>query len=167
MLQQMVYIDTETTGLDPYRHQVWEVAVAWDEGVPWVLQLEHSVYQADPEALRINRYRDRYDPAKVATPAEEALLRQALADVTLVGSNPEFDARMLFARWRLQPWNHRTLNLGAYAAGVLGLDYPLGLASLCDRLGVQRVEEHAAAGDVLDARECHRALRRIVAERAA
>lgn len=72
----LAFIDTETTGLDPEQHEIWEVGLimrsvtlpAAFESVPeegtedywfrWFLPVDLS--RADPEGLRISGYHDRH-----------------------------------------------------------------------------------------------------------
>lgn len=73
-MTNICFIDTETTGLDPERHEIWEVAVivravdldkvghgvapvSTDTEYVWHLPVDLS--RADPEALRIGRFHDR------------------------------------------------------------------------------------------------------------
>ena len=54
-----VFIDTETTGLDPDRHAIWEVALITPDGNEHVWQFPVDEMSADPFALDIGRYWDR------------------------------------------------------------------------------------------------------------
>ena len=53
------FIDTETTGLDPDRHAIWEVALITPDGDEHVWQFPVDEMAADPFALDIGRYWDR------------------------------------------------------------------------------------------------------------
>ena len=53
------FIDTETTGLDPDRHAIWEVALITPGGDEHVWQFPVDEMAADPFALDIGRYWDR------------------------------------------------------------------------------------------------------------
>ena len=53
------FIDTETTGLDPDRHAIWEVALITPGGDEHVWQFPVNEMAADPFALNIGRYWDR------------------------------------------------------------------------------------------------------------
>ena len=148
----LIYLDTETTGLDPHQHQVWEIAWAVEDGPVNVMQVHHSLAGADVVALRINKYVDRWEQA--ADDSLEAALRRDLRGSTLVCSNPSFDEAFLRARWRETPWHHRKIDIATYAMPALGLDRPAGLAQIAERLGV-RAPDHTAAGDVLALRACY------------
>jgi DNA polymerase-3 subunit epsilon len=156
----LVFLDIETTGLDPERHEPWEMAYAVDDGPILSAVVPHTLSHPDPKALALNGYLDRYD---VPTgPAFEDLLRVRLDGATLVGANPAFDAAFLRTRWGYGPWHHRLWDVEAYAAGVLVLDKVPGLATIATMLrdlGREIPEpDHSAAGDVATLRACFRAL---------
>ena len=161
----LVYLDTETTGLDVDLHDVWEIAYAVDDGPVRSCVVDHDVVGADPSALALNGYFGRGDVRHRPSDSLHALnfelkLREDLEGATLVGANPAFDAARLGARWGASPWRYRLLDVEAYAMGALGLDEPKGLAWIAEVLGVE-APDHTAAADVHTLRECHRALRAI------
>ena len=160
----LIYLDTETTGLDPHQHQVWEIAWAVEGGPVNVIQVRHSLSNADPVALKMNGYLDRWvcEEASVS----EQRLRDRLRGATLVCSNPSFDEAFLRERWREAPWHHRKIDIATYAMPALGLDRPAGLAAIAERLGV-RAPDHTAKGDVLTLRACYIELAARYAERIA
>lgn len=149
----LVFVDTETTGLDPTRHQVWELAYAVDSGPVQSGVVYHSLANADPTALRLNGYHSRSYPQKFSDmQALEEGCRDALQGATLVAANPAFDAAFLRARWGVAPWHHRLWDIEAYAAGVLNLDSLKGLAGVAAVLrdmGHKIPEpDHSAGADV-------------------
>ena len=158
----LVYLDTETTGLDPDRHQVWEIAYAIDDGPVESSFVGHSVWSADPKALELNGYHDRFVSQPQLGLLFERILRHDLEGATLVGANPAFDAAFLRRRWGVTPWRYRLLDVEAYGAGVLGLVEPIGLKGLTDAvraLGYEIPEpDHTAAADVRTLRRVHQAL---------
>ena len=58
-MTRICFIDTETTGLDPDRHAIWEVALITPDGDEHVWQFPVDEMAADPFALNIGRYWDR------------------------------------------------------------------------------------------------------------
>ena len=170
MRGDLVYLDLETTGLDPARHQAWEAAWAVDDRRARSTFLGHSRVSADPESLRLNGYHRRYSPSLVDHGREQELF-DALAGSTIVGANPAFDAAFLRARWGGAHWHHRLLDVEALAMPALGGDAPRGLHDIAGELRAlgHPVPEpdHTAEGDVMTTREAHRALRRIAAARGA
>jgi len=155
----LVFLDTETTGLDPARHSVWEIAYAVDDGPILSSFVSHSTEGADPKALRLNGYLDRFGGEPFLGLDFEAVLREALDGATLVGANPSFDAAFLQARWRYRPWKYRLLDVEAYAMPALGLTEPKGLAYIAKELGTD-APDHTAAVDVQVLRDTFRALQR-------
>lgn len=166
-MSRLVYLDVETTGLDPDRHEVWEIAYAVDDGPVRASFVSHRLKWPDPDALRMNRYLDRWDPTAERERYHEADAFEALAGATLVGANPAFDAAFLRKRWGDAPWHHRLLDVESYAMGVLGYDRPQGLAAIRADLAARGFDvpepDHTAAGDVACLRACHKALQRIYA----
>lgn len=167
MTTRLVYLDTETTGLDPTRHEVWEIAWAVDDQPIKQAFVPHSTVSADPTALAMNGYHDRCEDARVSRFMEDALYAD-LEGATVVGANPAFDTAFLSARWGEAPWHYRLIDVETFAMGALCLDRPIGLASirqrLVDEFGVVIPEpDHTAAGDVATLRACYLTLRRLYA----
>lgn len=167
----LVFLDTETTGLDPDRHEIWELAYAIDAGPIHSGTIVHSLRHADPVALRLNGYYDRVHALAEQTQMHDLELgaKIALDGATLVAANPAFDAAFLRARWGATPWHYRMLDIEAFAAGILGWDAPKGLRDISEalnRLGFTVPSpDHSAGADVDTLRECYYALRRIQADR--
>ena len=153
----LVFIDTETTGLDTDLHEVWEIAYAVDDGPIRVGVVAHDPATADLRALEMNGYEQRaYDPALVVEVGFEWKLRRQLEGATLVASNPSFDTAFLRRRWGSEPWHHRKLDIASYALPIVGLKGGKlkGLYDIAEALGV-RAPDHSAAGDVWTLRECY------------
>lgn len=183
----LIVVDTETTGLDPYRHVVIEVAavnVRTGKALAFVPFLPGAdLAAADAQALGKNRYFER-GTAQLALPPAETRARyeqlwEMLKGNRLGGANARFDAEML--RWGYartitprpgrygesyapepvsEPWHYRLADLGSYAAPLLQLsasDIP-GLSDICGLLGVKNHNPHTAAGDASAAAECFRKL---------
>ncbi|PXY20851.1 3'-5' exonuclease [Prauserella muralis] len=170
-MTDVVFLDTETTGLDPLRHEVWEVAYAVNDGPIVTAYLPHSLRTADPAALEMNGYWDRAPVGM--SPCFGALadveLRRALTGVTVVGSNPAFDTAFLRARWGVAPWHYRLLDVATYAMPVLGYDRPASLKTVTDAVRANGFEvpepDHSAAGDVETLRAVYSALAELAGRR--
>lgn len=126
----LAFLDTETTGLDPFLHDPWEIAVIRrQEGLETelVYRIEPDLTNAEPKALEINRYHERTSaPDWQWHDRQEAAraLYSQLNGAVLVGSNPAFDAEMLchlFGRYYAnpRPWNYRPVDITTLAAGSL------------------------------------------------
>jgi len=100
-----VVVDVETTGLDPEKHGIVEIAAKTDEGLVFELECDSGECECQVEALAINgrlipQRKDTVDKLPSAglavTRLCEWLMRQDLsARWTLVGRNPEFDLKFL------------------------------------------------------------------------
>lgn len=160
----LIYLDIETTGLDPHVHEVWEMAYAVGDGPILSSVVDHDITKvatASPAALRIGDYFGRgslLGKRRSQLAMFETELKDQLDGATVVGSNPSFDTAFLRARWRYAPWRHRLFDIAVYAMPAFDLIEPQGLAYVAEQLGVQP-PDHTAAGDVYTLRECHRALR--------
>ncbi len=171
MTGRLVAVDVETTGLDVDRHVVMEVAavdVRSGEVFEFVPPLAAAdLASADPTAFAVNRYFERRVFERASPANQWPGLASFLDGATICGANVRFDAAMLRKAFNDgyvpngEPWHYRMLDLGSYAAGVLGGDPAnlLGLSAVCDRLGVENTAPHSALGDALAAAECVRRLR--------
>src|SRR5690625_1002214 len=163
-----IYLDTERSGLDATRHQVWEIAYAIDDESVGSSVVPHDVVSADRGALEVGEYyvREGFVTLRWDRNVEWEWIEdfEDNGPATLVGANPAFDAGMLKARWGGKtPWHYRLLDIEAYAMGALGYEKPQSLktivADLRD-LGYEITESnHTAANDVDAVRDAHKALR--------
>jgi DNA polymerase III epsilon subunit-like protein len=103
---RIVFVDTETTGLDAHAHEIFEVGmfvVGMEQ--PWQCwQREVDLRLAEPEALIKNRYYERRDDRYAVGELEiirtddenmAFMIAKALAGAVMVGINPSFDAGFL------------------------------------------------------------------------
>lgn len=126
-MTQPVYVDVETTGLDPLRHEVFEIAVIVDgERRLWWLSPDLST--ADPNALRMNRYYEReYEFIERDRSEQPSAIAREIARLTtgrqLCGFNPAFDAGFLDALLRrhgmVPAWDYHLAALESMCAGFL------------------------------------------------
>lgn len=172
----IVAVDTETLGLDPDRHPIWEAAaIVYDEErdavrarFVWQIRLTaDDLDRADPIALRIGRFEERRaSDDELLDPAEFAA---AFAEITtgahLLGAVPSFDEerlRRLLARHDVEHgWHYHLIDVETLAIGYLlgrtgRLDapnvarhLPWNSAELTDALGidVEESSKHTALGD--------------------
>ena len=147
-------VDCETTGLDPRIHQPYEVCI-WrdDERAPLTITLPHTLEYADPYGLSVGGYHERgFTPFATDGQTERRLLIRALTGVTIIGSNPAFDAAMLTRFIGCQVWSHRLINVAEAGMWVLGLDAPVGLAKVTGLVRDRGYDipepDHTAEGDV-------------------
>jgi DNA polymerase III epsilon subunit-like protein len=163
-MTDLIFLDTETTGLNPDLHQIWEIAWAVNDGDIESAILSHSLRTADPKALELNGYYQRCRGMVMGDDwATELNLHRMLAGNTLVCANPTFDRMMLRKRWGGEPYHYRSIDIESMALGILKFERPLGLKDIraeLDMLGFVIAEpDHSAAKDVEVLRDCYHALR--------
>ena len=169
----IVFLDIETTGLDPDRHSMWELALIardddGDHEYHW--QLPVDLATADAAALRISRYYDRCQTLggeilqlePVAATGETVtklarLVAHILDGATLVGAVPSFDAgfieKWLRTNGSCPTWHHRLRCVETLTAGHLRNPKIGGLAHCCQALSITQEGEHTALGDARAARD--------------
>ena len=178
--RDLIVVDIETTGLD-YSAKILEVAAVnvWtDEEMYFVPHVDkNDLADADPDALRINRYYERAVYRNMLCASDTGIkymnLQSMLRGNTFAGSNPSFDAaRIARVQWNIakslqvgEVWHHRLADLSTYAAGALRIDpteLP-GLDAVCSLLGIQIEDRHSALGDAPATAECFRKLTEVSA----
>ena len=163
----LCFIDTETTGLDARVHQPYEVCVWREDRVgPETFNLPHTLEYADPRALAIGGYWRRGFTPHIYVEQRNThwfKLTSLLRDVTLVGSNPAFDAAMMRQFLGCEVWHHRLVNVAEGAMWVFNWDRPKGLADVAARCRAEGYKipepDHTAEGDVRTTRAVYEALR--------
>lgn len=148
-MTKLAFLDTETTGLDPREHEIWEVGIILrldsDECCPgdfeYAWQLRPDLDKADPKALEINRYHERFnvpDGSAAATISpengdpwigylsrSEALIdiQEVLDGAHIVGAVPSFDDAFLKAAfWPLSlrvKWHYHLIDVETLTVGWL------------------------------------------------
>lgn len=161
-MSDLIFLDTETTGLDPELHEVWEIAWAVNEGPITQSLVEHSIVTADMTALKMNGYFKRVKQAPIRY---DVLIKEVLKGNTLVCANPTFDRMMLRKRWGLEPYHYRSIDVESMAMTVFEWARPLGLKDISQELGIRGYDipepDHSASKDVEVVREVYKALRDI------
>lgn len=194
--QPLAFVDVETTGLDPSQHTPWEIAVIRrEDGTQtehlWQIRPPESHLRriADPDALRIGRYRERMAvpdgavAARMPSGTSEEMypllslrgvckeIATALDSAILVGSNPAFDAAFLLDLLvsHPPPWHYRPIDVATLAAGWLTgagradeVSVPYSSRGLSRAIGVAPPGPgvaHTALGDARWARDMWDAVR--------
>lgn len=138
MTAPVAFIDTETLGLDPDIHPVWEVAViSGDVECVWQLPVtEVDVERAHPMALEMTHFRRRR-VATVDLPPRAHVLRQvaqATAGCHLVGAVPSFDEERLRREMRangiVPTWHYHLIDVETLAIGWLAREKGVGSATV-------------------------------------
>ncbi|QBI19327.1 hypothetical protein ER308_07070 [Egibacter rhizosphaerae] len=179
-MSRLVFLDIETTGLDPDRHEPWEIALIVDgESDERVYRPKPSLRTADPTALRMTGFYHRTETFEWTweyPPHVADRIAPVLAGAHLVGAVPSFDAAFLdrFLRdWGQAPaWHYHLIDVEAMAVGYLNgradcgepmPDLPLpwrsdDLARACGVEPVSDDERHTALGDARWVRRWYLAL---------
>jgi DNA polymerase III epsilon subunit-like protein len=134
MNENVAFVDVETMGLDPVRHPIWEIAVIVDDVEHLWQVVLHSLQMemADPEALKINGFEDRYG-TDVRVPLvppnmSAAKFAKLVAGRHLVGANVRFDEERLrlmhdahldVGEGERYPWHYHLIDVEAMALGYL------------------------------------------------
>lgn len=128
-MSAVVFVDTETTGLDPATEQTFEVALI-HSGREVVYRIQpdaHVVAAMHAKAVEVNRYHERTRHPDWRWDDPVAALRHAAALLDgrhLVGAVPDFDARHLTATYRrfgvpVPRWHYHLIDVEALAVGYL------------------------------------------------
>ena len=125
-MTRLVWLDCETTGLDPRVHEPWEVAaIIGDVEHVWMWRPgPATMFRADPQALDIGQFHERAPSVADGSERQAAHdIARTLAGHIVVGSNPSFDVAMLTSwlrRWRLElDVHYRPVCVITMAAGWL------------------------------------------------
>jgi len=100
--KRLAWVDCETTGLDPAKHEVIEIGIVRSDGVTLSRKvLPKHIETADPEALKINGY-SGYDWDRTAKTAEVVAeeVKTILRDCLIVTQNAKFDYGFVEALFR-------------------------------------------------------------------
>jgi DNA polymerase III epsilon subunit-like protein len=150
----IVFCDTETTGLDSERHEIWEVGLIDRSGYEHEWTLTVDLGRADAMALKISGFHDRYwrkDKTRIADFAET--FRELTNDCHLAGAVISFDEerlrQLLRAHHECPMWHYHLVDVESLAAGKLGLGPPWDSDELSRQVGVDPddFDRHSALGD--------------------
>jgi hypothetical protein len=124
---KVAFVDTETAGLDPEWHGIWEIAVIID-GEEHCWQQQIDLMTVDPWVWENTGIDDRYDD-ETALPWQESIarFRDLVGDRHLVGACPWFDSQRLHRLWltvapddkRALPWHYHLIDVENLAVGYL------------------------------------------------
>lgn len=182
MTNRIAFVDTETLGLDPDRHAIWEVGlVLYDADAQtatsehlWQLQLSDEQIEAgDPVGMEIGRFDERYEAA-TATSVENFLFSfiELTRGTHLAGAVVSFDEerlrRLAASHGREHAWHYHLIDVEVLALGYWSSAYgreaiPLPWKSdwIAGELDVEISEEdrHTALGDARWAMRMYEAIR--------
>ena len=156
----LVSFDTETTGTDPSRHRIWELAAVRREldGSRSELELQTFVHargaKVDPKALEIGNFAKRFRAMDAIGPLQTIQrFNEFAAGAVIMGLNVSFDLgflRPLLERSALAPaWHYSPVDIKSLAGGALGIAPPWSSDELAAALDIDpdSFERHSALGD--------------------
>jgi len=164
-MDNLVFVDVETTGLNPAYHEIIEIALVSKDFTYHRKIIPEMIEHADPFAMKLNGY----CPEKwsEAITAKQLILeiQYLLKNVTLAGHNVSFDIEFLeetYTRYgKIFNLKRRRIDTVTMAYEHL---YPLGLQSLSldairDFLDWSKEGSHTALKDAQDSRRLFNYLR--------
>lgn len=185
MTAPICFVDTETTGLHPDRHEIWEVGLITPDGAEheWLLPVHH-LEDADPFALQIGGFHRRHPRGNACDWGFPGAAFPEKPDVTpfnvfarefarlthglhLAGAVVSFDEerlrRLLLAQGVQPGWHHRLFCVETLAAGRLKSAPPWNSKELSRAVGVDPDDErfqpkHTALADARWAKAVYEAV---------
>ena len=98
---KIAFIDIETTGLEPHKHEIIEVAIITKETTYHVKVSPQFIEFADPRALEINGYTPEEWVDSVPSKMVACEVADILSNKIIVGHNPKFDMSFIRELWEL------------------------------------------------------------------
>jgi DNA polymerase-3 subunit epsilon len=175
-LSKLLFIDTETGGLDPRAYSIFSLgAVVWEDGKlgdSFQVFIAEPNPVSEPEAMKVNRLdlnwlkENGVSPAKAIESFHQFLARnfggaQTRDKIALAGHNVNFDVGFLRRLYSLadakfdEVFSHRTLDTASVlrfliVSGKVGIkDAGLGAALEFFKITVEDDKRHTALGDAL------------------
>ena len=170
--RRVAFFDTETTGLDPDKHDILEFSVSYRDGETISHRVKPlNIENADPRALEVNGYKEE-DWVDAMEPSEAARLIPSLLNFcVVVGHNIQYDLGMVRGLFRKVGMAEPNF-FGFPAVDTMALAYflftPHGLQRLslkdtCEFLGIDpEADVHRAAAG---AQKCGEVYERMLAVR--
>ena len=163
----LAFIDTETTGLDPDKHEVIQIGCVLAKQV-WngtTLTLEHidefelkikpdHIETAEPQALRVNGYNEADWIFGYSLPEAMKIFADKTKDAIFVAHNACFDYMYIEKAFRKvgieNPMHYHKLDTISMAFAKLGYDNTVekfSLRNLCEFYGIENKNAHTALSD--------------------
>lgn len=180
MTRPLVFLDTETTGLDPLYHEIIEISIVRHsretasriecperKSEVYNMILPEWPGRLDPKAAEINGFSMLEWESKSAVEFHECAdeIANYIEGCTIVGFNPWFDIRFLMSEfdrigYTAPIFNYHALDLCsmAYPLKVAGLIPGVGARHICKFFEIDYSAAHRAANDVELSIECFRRL---------
>lgn len=126
-MSDVVWVDTETLGLDADHHPIWEVGLIDAQSIEhhWFLHVTpREISLAHPKALEIGRFEERYDAKTAIAPSMFAYqFGHIVKGCHLAGAVVSFDEerirRLCWAHGAPITWHYHIIDVEPLAAGCL------------------------------------------------
>lgn len=160
-VRKLIFVDTETTGLDPVTDQLVELSYAEEDGP--IITLYFGV-ETVPESIdKLIGFTKRGISGLMSPQKYIDEFIAVTRGETMVAANPSFDKGFLDANG-LFHFNYHMLDIESYAMAKLGLDYVPSMSVLHTILEEQgefiSAPDHSSFSDVKSMREMYWALKR-------
>jgi DNA polymerase III alpha subunit (gram-positive type) len=156
-VRELVFLDTESTGLEPDTDALWELSYAIGNGQ--VETLYFGVTKVPPFIDELTKFTARGIHLKPRSPEEEfSKFLSVTKDKTMVSANPPHDKGFL-RRAGLFEFHYRMLDIESYAMHALNLNFVPGMKDIFEILKEHGYDlprpDHSAAGDVISMRRMY------------
>jgi hypothetical protein len=157
----LVFLDTETTGLNSDQHEIWDLAFIRD-GEEHEYHFQPDLTKADPMALKIGHYYERslaldwkWNGRSDCSTDTSSEIARLLYGRHIVGAVPSFDdaflKRFMLANGQaVSTWHYHLICVENLIAGKLGIAPPWKSDDLSRAIGVEPpkdADRHTAIGD--------------------
>lgn len=147
--RELFFVDLETTGLDPWKDEIVELAYAKERGP--IKTVYFGVTEVPEFIDNLIGFTKRGLADKPFNSDDIFEFLEVTEGHTMVAANPSFDKSFLEAeKWFT--FGYRMLDIESYATGRLGLTYVPSMADIYNLLNEREYflpkPDHTAAGDV-------------------
>jgi DNA polymerase III alpha subunit (gram-positive type) len=158
-MRKLIFVDTETTGLDANNDRLVELTWAPEEGDPRTLWF--GVKEVPEFIDNLIGFTARGLAGRVSDQFEVSDFLAASSDSIMVAANPGFDENFITMAglWR---FHYRKVDIETYAMAKLGLYYVPSMKEIYDYLTTEGYDitapDHTSRNDVLAMRDSYRVL---------
>lgn len=159
-MRELIFVDTESTGLDAGNDDLVELTWATIDSDPATL---YFGVERVPEFIdNLIGFTKRGISGRTSTPSEWSQFLASCADNTMVAANPAHDKSFL-QKFGCYPFHYRMLDIETYAMAKLKLNFVPGMKDVFDILNERGYEfvqpDHTSRNDVLAMREMYKILK--------
>ena len=174
ILPAYLFLDIETTGLNPQSDQVTEIAWRLDyhgnvkkQDQEFCALIQHDVTPCKWRLEKTDYVERRKDGVSSEIALSDALATlkehcgQACSTVYLVGANPTFDHGFIARHFSPTPYHYHLIDIENLAMQAFGLPFPPAMWEISKLLGIPRSNDapHTAMADVMETRDLFYRLR--------